>query len=235
VDEVDRMDEMDEVDTRRRASLRSISSTSSFLLLLLLLFAAASPAAELWPLVERQDYAALAATGPGVVDDLVRLYQASPDPERKARIAMAFYYLGQKSEKARVALLADAHTAHEALRLQVQWALGRVSNDDVVVDTLLDTLLRDPNPLFREKAGCGLAYDQIHLTEPQKVALYERLIVLLDAPSRETRGLAIRILEAHTGQRKGYHPALPEDKRRERLERWHQWLQEYRAAVSLPS
>lgn len=224
---------MDRVDKTRSSFSRSTSST----LLLLLLFAGAVAAqpAQLWPLVERQDYAALAAVGPGVVDDLVRLYQASPDPDRKAHIAMAFYYLGLKSEKARVALLADAHTTHESLRLQVQWALGRVSNDDVVVDTLLDTLLRDPNPLFREKAGCGLAYDQIHLTEPQKVALYERVIALLDAPSPETRGLAIRILEAHTGQRKGYHPALPEDKRRERLERWHQWLEEYRAAVSPPS
>lgn len=219
-------------DARGQRRLRSLVFVMSSLILGALPLRAQPE--RLWPLLDSQAYAALSSQGSGVVDDLVRLYQASSDPERKARIATGFYYLGQKSEKARVALLADAHTPHENLRLQVQWALGRVSNDDVVVDTLLDTLRRDPNPLFREKAGCGLAYDQIHLTEGQKVALYGRLIELLDDPSPETRSLAIRILEAHTGQRRGYHPALPEEKRHERTERWRLWLEEYRAAVSPP-
>ena len=44
------------------------------------------------------------------------------------------------------------------------------------MDVLLDNMRNDANPLFRDKAACALAYDQIHLTEKQKVRLYEGLI-----------------------------------------------------------
>lgn len=213
---------------------RKILRFAAAALFALLTFPLDAQPERLWPILDRHEYNSLKYQGPGVVDDLVRLYQSTSDPEKKASIAIAFYVLGQKSEKARVALLADAHTLHEQLRIRVQWALGRVSNDDVVVDTLLDTMRRDPNPLFRDKAACGLASDQIHLTEPQKYGLYQRLIALLDDPNFETRDFAIRILQIHTGQRRGYHAALPEEVRRERTERWRQWLEEYRAALSLP-
>ena len=45
----------------------------------------------------------------------------------------------------------------------MQWALGRVSDDPDVVDVLLENMQNDPCPLFRDKAACALAYDQIHL------------------------------------------------------------------------
>ena len=193
---------------------------------------AAQPAdAEIAALVAARDYQAIQALGPEVMPVLVRLYQAG-DAERRADVANVFYFLGWKSEAAAEAMLADAHTEHQRLRLAVQWALGRVSNDDVVVDTLLDTLLNDPNPLFRDKAGCGLASDQIHLTEAQKLRLYERLVDLLDSPNPETRSLAIQVLHVHTGQYKGFHTAFPPEQRAKSVARWRQWLDEYRAAVS---
>jgi hypothetical protein len=77
-----------------------------------------------------------------------------------------------------------------------------------------------------------LASDQIHLTEAQKLRLYERLVDLLESPNPETRSLAIRILHAHLGQAKGFHPSFPPERRAEAVERWRRWLDEYRAAVS---
>ncbi|MGH7340416.1 MAG: hypothetical protein ACREKH_07995, partial [Candidatus Rokuibacteriota bacterium] len=166
---------------------------------------AALPAdAKVEALVAARDFEAIQALGGEVMPVLVRLYQAG-DADRRTDIAKVFYRLGWKSEEAAKAMLADAHTDHQRLRLAVQWALGRVSSDDVVVDTLLDTLVNDPEPLFRDKAGCGLASDQIHLTEAQKLRLYERLVELLESPNPETRSLAIQILHVHTGQYKGYH------------------------------
>ena len=41
---------------------------------------------------------------------------------------------------------------------------------------LCGSCFNDSNALFRDKAACALAYDQIHLTDEQKVQLYEGLI-----------------------------------------------------------
>ena len=179
-------------------------------------------------LVDRDDRDGIKALGPEVLPVLVRLYDAG-DEERKSAIAVVFYWLGWKSEAARQALMADVHTENQALRLQVQWALGRVSNDDTVVDTLLDVMLHDPNPLFRDKAACGLADDQIHLTEEQKVRLYGRLIDLLESPTEETRRLAGQILYIHVGQAKGFRANFPPEQRARSVARWRQWLEEYRS------
>jgi hypothetical protein len=186
--------------------------------------------ATLWRLVDAYDGDAIAALGTDVLPRLAEMYRQA-DEEGRARLAAVFYQLGWKSEELRELLMADLETRHEALRIRVQWALGRVSNDDVVVEALLDTMVHDPNPLFRDKAGCGLAYDQIHLTEPQKLALYRRLVELMDSGNPETRSLASRVLEAHTGQWKGYHAGFPEAKRRESLESWRAWLEEYAAQL----
>jgi len=48
--------------------------------------------------------------------------------------------------------------------MSVQYALGRVSSDVSVVDALLDNMQNDALLLFRDKAACALAYDQVHLT-----------------------------------------------------------------------
>ena len=218
-----------------RPSSRRQGFIAGGLLLLALTAGAASatpPAdAKVEALTAARDFEGIRALGPEVMPILVRLYRAG-GPERRADVANVFYWLGWKSEEAAKAMFEDSHTEHRRLRLAVQWALGRVSNDDVVVDTLLDTLVNDPEPLFRDKAGCGLASDQIHLTEAQKLRLYERLVDLLEAPDRETQSLAIRILKVHTGQWRGFHPALPPEQRAEGVERWRRWLDEYRAALS---
>lgn len=196
--------------------------------------AEASPsraAAEVAALAGLQDFEALRAKGPAVLPLLAELYRRS-DTALKTKIAGIFYQLSWKSEAAKEAMLADVHTEDPNLRLQVQWALGRVSNDDAVVDVLLDNLENDTNPLFRDKAACGLASDQVHLTDAQKVRLYRRLIALLESPRLETRRLAIQVLEIHTGQRKDFVPAAPEDFRSLRVEDWRRWLAEYEKAVS---
>src|SRR5262245_27915587 len=69
------------------------------------------------------------ALGPGVLPVMVRLYQSSDEMQR-TRIAETFYRLGWKSQAAKRVLMKDVHTGNQYLRLQVQWALGRVSNDD---------------------------------------------------------------------------------------------------------
>ena len=78
----------------------------------------------------------LKALGQDVLPVMARLYEAA-DVSQRTRIAQAFYVLGWKSPDAKRVLIKDVHTPNPGLRLQVQWALGRVSNDSDVVDTLL--------------------------------------------------------------------------------------------------
>jgi hypothetical protein len=187
-------------------------------------------AAEVEKMAMAQNVEGLRAMGKAVLPVLVEVYPQYNEAGR-ATIAWIFYRLGWPSEGARQALMADVHTEDPALRLQVQWALGRVSNDDSVVDVLLDNLQNDKNPLFREKAACGIANDQIHLSEKQKVRLYERVIALLDAESLEQRDLAIRVLETQTGQRKGFHADSPWVLRIVAITAWKLWLDDYRENV----
>jgi len=177
-------------------------------------------------LVQQQDVEGLRALGEKILPILVDSYR-DYDENGRANLAWIFYSLGWQSEAAKEAMMADIHTGHKNLRLQVQWALGRVSNDDAVVDALLDNLQRDDNALFREKAACGLASDQIHLTEAQKVRLYQRLVGLLESDSVETRWLAIRILGVQTGQKKGFLPGASPERRAPALAAWKAWLAEY--------
>jgi HEAT repeat protein len=168
--------------------------------------------------------------GPAVLPRLVRLYGTSSETQR-ARIALVFYSLGWKSDEARRVLMKDVHTPNEDLRLQVQWALGRVSDDPEVVDVLLANLQNDANPLFRDKAACALAYDQIHLTPEQKVRLLAGLIVALDDPKIDVRNAAILALRIHTGQTRGFNPSGPPEARRLAVEEWLRWLAEYKAQL----
>jgi HEAT repeat protein len=160
------------------------------------------------------------AMGPAVLPSLARLYASSSESER-GTIAWVFYQLGWKSPEAKRALMADVHTQDQRLRLQVQWALGRVSDDPDVVDVLLENMQHDPVPLFRDKAACALASDQIHL--------FEGLIQALDSEIPQVRQIALQALQILTGQTKGFLPGAEPEARRRAVGEWKQWLAEYRS------
>ena len=176
--------------------------------------------------VDQPQIEKLKAMGPGVMPHLARLYAQSSEDDR-AVIAWIMYSVGVKSPEARAVLLKDIHTSNQKLRLQVQWALGRVSDDTEVVEILYDIMRNDPNALFRDKAACALAYDQIHLTEKQKVLLYRKLIDALSDAKPQVRGIAIQALSIHTGQNKGFDAGAPDEARRSAIERWKRWIAEY--------
>jgi len=178
--------------------------------------------------VEAWDTDALAAYGPDVMPALLDLYRQG-DTERRTRLASMFYALGWRSEEAKELLMQDARSYDEDLRINAQYALGRVSDDPAIVDLLVENLQTGFNPLVRDKAACGLAYDQIHLGDRQKARMFRKLIELLDSPNPETRLLAIRVLKVHTGQLKGFIPNWPEERRLVALERWQRWIEEYEA------
>ncbi len=190
----------------------------------------ASPAPDVAHLVEARDVEGLRALGPPAIEELVALYPTGNEDQR-AEIAWLFYRLGIPSEAARDVLMRDVRSNHRNLRIQVQYALGRVSNDDAVVDALFENMQRGETHLFRDKAACSLAYDQIHLTERQRLHLLKRLIHTLSDPSPEQRNLAIRVLKVQTGQRRGYDAAASIDQRRLSIEGWWRWWHEYRTEL----
>jgi hypothetical protein len=184
-------------------------------------------AAKIQTFVTQRNVAALKAMGNGVIPVLVEMYRVANESQ-KASIAETFYLLG-KSPEAKQVLMADVHTQNQNLRLQVQWALGRVSADVDVVDVLLDNMRNDANPLFRDKAACALAYDQIHLTEKQKVRLYEGLINALSDPKLDVRSIAALALSIQTGQSKGFEANASPAQREIAIREWKKWLDEYRS------
>jgi HEAT repeat protein len=202
------------------------------------IFALVLAAASSSPVTEQQVRAALdpldkiqietlKQLGPAVLPHLAHIYTSTQDEQARATYAWVFYSLGWKSRAARTALLEDLHTQNATLRLQVQWALGRVSDDTEVVDMLAGIMRNDPNPLFRDKAACALAYDQIHLTEAQKVQLFRRLIEGLGDKNPQVRTIAITALEIHTGQRKGFIPDGPLHARLDAIATWTRWIEQY--------
>jgi hypothetical protein len=176
--------------------------------------------------VDAAGIARLKAMGPQVVPPLVRIYRKSSEDDR-AVLAWILYSLGWESAEAKAALLADIHTKNEKLRPQVQWALGRVSGDADVVETLAGIMRNDPSALFRDKAACALASDQIHLSEKQKVQLFAKLIAALADPKPQVRAIAIQALSIHTGQKKGFDPYGAPDDRNTAIARWKIWLAVY--------
>ena len=181
-------------------------------------------------LVERNDMEAveaLRALGPQTLPALVFLYDTG-DEARRTRIANLFYALEWSSPEAESSLMRDVRTHNVELRLAVQKALGRVSSDPQVVEALLDTLENDPIPLFRDKAACALAYDQIHLKEPEKVRIYQGLIQALSNPEPQVQAVSIQALSILTGQTKGFHPQLAPERRQRSIEMWERWLAEHR-------
>jgi hypothetical protein len=184
---------------------------------------------EILGLLGRSDWDALRARGREQVEPaLLRRYRTGDETQR-AQVAGAFYKLGWTSTAAKELLLDDVRTPDANLRLNVQYALGRVSGDPDVVDALLANMRTDPNPLFRDKAACALAYDQIHLSEPQKVRLFAGLIAALEDPQPQVRAIAIKALQIHTGQTKGFKPHAAPEKRAVAVAAWQAWLAEYQA------
>ena len=204
--------------------------TLAFVALTVFLAAFASAGTTLENAVAADDLEAIKAMGPSVMPRLVRLYAAG-DEEHRQRVATLFYRLGWKSEEAKDALMKDVHTPNQGLRLSVQYALGRVSSDVSVVDALLDNMQNDAQLLFRDKAACALAYDQVHLTPAQKVHLFEGLIRALDDSKVDVRRIAALVLQIQTGQDKGFRFADPPDARGRAVEAWRQWLAEYRSQL----
>ncbi len=114
------------------------------------------------------------------------------------------------------------------MRLQVQWALGRVSDDPVVVESLVYNMTNDSNPLFRDKAACALASDQIFQSPEQRYIMLEKIIDSLSDEKAQVRHIANLALEINTGQNKGYQYNLEPEERQKAIERWRAWLEEYR-------
>lgn len=181
-------------------------------------------------LVEADDADGLRTLGDEAIASMVWLYELSEETER-IRLANLFYRMGTRSQVAERALVRDFHTENVELRLAVQYALGRVSDDPMVIETLLYTLENDRDPLFRDKAACALAYDQIHLDDKQKVRIYEGLIAALSNPKSQVRAVSIQALSILTGQTKGFHALYPEDRRERSIAMWQNWLEEYRARL----
>jgi len=173
---------------------------------------------------------AIRALGPGVLPALAGLYERS-DETRRTTIAWTLYSLGWKSEEAKRALMRDVRSSNASLRLQVQVALGRVSNDPEVVNELLDNAQDEDNPQFRDKAACALANDQIHLTDVQKVRLYERLVDALGDPNLQVRQIALEALRMLTGQTRSFDPAASQEAREPALREWQRWLEAYRSRL----
>jgi hypothetical protein len=168
--------------------------------------------------------------GPEALVELARIYERSND-DMKRRVAHLFYQLGLKSNDAKRALMRDVHTSQAALRLEVQWALGRVSDDDDVVDALVDNMRNDSNPLFRDKAACGLANDQIHLNPRQRARLLRKVIESLASDTPQVRAISLQVLKLQTGQSdgKGFDPTAPPAERKAAVARWLKWMAEYEA------
>ncbi len=212
--------------------MRKIQRTAvrvAALMALVVASTAPTTAQNLDALITSRDVEGLRERGPAVMSELASVYADTHDLDRRADIAGLFYALGWISPEAERVLFEDVHTDHRDLRINAQYALGRVSNDDRVVDVLFENMRSDHRWLFRDKAACSLAYDQIHLSDRQKVRLYLRLIDALGDPDAGTRALAIQVLVVQTGQDKGYDPNASVAARQVATQRWWQWLAEYRA------
>jgi hypothetical protein len=209
----------------RRLSLLAVS-----LLLLSVPVLAEEMSQQVTRLVEAGDDAGLRALGEDAATSMALLYELSEEPER-IHIANLFYQMGLRSQVAERALLRDFESPNLELRLAVQYALGRVSDDPMVIETLLYTLENDRNPLIRDKAACALAYDQIHVDAKGKARIFEGLITALSNPKEQVRAVSIQALSILTGETKGFHPLYPEDRRERSIALWQHWLEEYRAKL----
>lgn len=180
--------------------------------------------------VERRDYERLRDLGSDGMRRLAEIYREAPTSLR-IEIARTWYALGIESEDAKSVLFEDLGTSDPSLRLEVQWAIGRVSSDPEVVRRLLATMRDDASPLYRDKAACALAYDQIHLRPEERLAQFEGLVAALDDEKPQVRAISIKALRILTGQTKGFRPQASAAERDAAVERWRRWIDEYRASL----
>jgi len=213
---------------RGQAWRRAGEVLGAALLLLSVSVAAAAAAPSVAALAGQGDVAALQRLGPEIVPELARLYEQGGEAERW-KLAALFSRLNWQSPRLEAVLLRDVHSPNQGLRIAVQYALGHVAADDRVVDLLLDAMRHDHDPVIQDKAACSLSYDQVLLSEPQKIRLFGELIRSLEDPDLYIRSLAIQALAVYTGQHKGFIPNAPPEHRRLSVARWQQWLAEYRA------
>lgn len=209
---------------------RRMSLLAVFLLLLSVPVFAEELSQQVTRLVDANDADGLRALGDDGITSMVWLYELSEESGR-IHIANLFSKMAVQSDSAERALLRDFLSPNLELRLAVQNALGRVSSNPMVVETLLYTLENDRNPLVRDKAAAALAYDQIHLNEQEKVRIYEGLIEALSNPEPQVRAVSIQALSILTGQTKGFHPLYPEDRRERSIAMWQHWLEEHRTRL----
>lgn len=187
---------------------------------------------EVARLVDVGDYEALRALGPDVMEVLAEIYTSREATREREKVAWAFYQLGFESQAAVAALMPDVEgEVDENLRISAQYALGRVGDDPVIVEVLLRNMRTAPTFHLRDKAACALAYDQVHLSERQKVLLFAGLIDALEDPKADVRHIAILALSIHTGQRKGFVEQAPIASREKAIRAWREWLAEYRAQL----
>jgi hypothetical protein len=168
--------------------------------------------------------------GPDVMPLLADLYIVSHINQKKV-IANIFYQLKLESEIAENALMQDINTDDEQLSISIQNALDSVSSDQDVGDSLLENTLHDRNAYFRDKAECNLAYDQTHLSDEDKVPMYECLINGLSSSNKQVRSIAIKALKIHTGQTKEFDPGAILEERHESIKRWENWIEEYKENI----
>ena len=76
---------------------------------------------------------------------------------------------------------------------------------------------------------CALAYDQIHLTEREKIRLYDGLIRALSDSKLDVRSIAALALSIQTGQTKGFDANADAARRDASVREWRKWLDDYRS------
>jgi HEAT repeat protein len=157
-------------------------------------------------------------------------YSAGND-ELKSNLASLLWRLGWPSEDAAMLLLRDIKTPHESLRINVQYALGTLSSNPVVIQSLLDNMRNDENPLLRDKAACALANDQVYLTMRQTYPLLRGLVDGLSDSNAQVRKISIKALKIHTGQTMGFVANADPQARNEAIYRWQAWLDDYQRAL----
>jgi len=98
----------------------------------------------------------LGDTAAGAVPDLIRMYDAHPDPSSRASILFVFRWIGPKAKEAIPVLLRAMTNASEDVRLNAAGALGKIHADAARAVPALIIGLSDPSTMVRQNAILGL-------------------------------------------------------------------------------